>query len=160
MKISYIVWFALLTACGQENMQQAKAVSGEKPYRNETLYRRMVEDVPVEDRKYLQDSMLVVPKASKTTNRRSEVLGKHRPKELKGEVHTYYLVAGSFASEEEAQLMINYFETESIPSIVLPHKNMKRVAIKLTMEEEEARQRMDSLNARFDGLVKFWFLQD
>jgi len=150
---------ALLLACsGKETEEKAKQL--DTTLANETLHRRMLEDVPVEDRKFLQDSMIIIAKASKKSAHTSAALSKHRPEVPKNEVHTYYLVAGSFSSKEEAQLMVNFFETESIPSLIIPHKNMKRVAVKLTMEEQQARARMDSLNERFDGLLEFWFLHD
>lgn len=151
-----MLWLAMAMSCSPKQDSTPEQEVTTVP--NEEFFPRMLEDVPVEDRKYLTDSTVIIANASKQTAHTSAALSKHRPVEPKSEVHTYYLIAGSFSSKDEAQLMVNYFETESIKTEILANKNLKRVAIKVHAKESEARQRMDSLNIRFDGLVEFWLL--
>lgn len=123
------------------------------------LHRRMVEDVPVEDRKYLTDTTIVLAKASRKSRSKSSVISSHKMKKTKLETGTYYLVAGTFKGKKEAQLLVNYFETEGLSTLILPHKGMQRVAIKMKADEKTARARLDSLNLKYEGIIEFWFYQ-
>jgi cell division protein FtsN len=168
-KFSVYCCCILLTwnACGSDQAQNEADSLAQKAKSEPTLLlepereltTRTSEDIPVEDRKYLMDSSVVAAQAHRgRSESNSDAIQRHIPVPPDPEKQKFYLVAGSFTEDKEAQLMINYLETEGLSAVIVPRKKIRRVAIEVLATEDNARSLLDSLNNKYQGVIEFWLL--